>query len=165
MTLSRRRFLGRGWKTFVGILGLEAGWTTWEFLRPRITEGFGAEIKAGAPESLSEGDVQYRSDGRFYLAKVDGEVKALYQRCPHLGCRIPYCETSGRFECPCHGSVFNRKGEYISGPSPRGMDSFPVRIDKDEVVVDTSETLPGPSRGIRTFEDTPGPSCLSEEGA
>ena len=164
MALNRRRFLQRGWKVLVGVLGLEAGWTTWEFLRPRIAAGFGAEIKAGAIESLREGEVTYRSDGRFYLVKIDGQVKALYQRCPHLGCRVPYCKSSGRFECPCHASVFNRKGEYIRGPAPRGMDSFPVRVDDGVVVVDTGTTLSGPSRGVRTYKDDPGPSCLKETG-
>ena len=50
---------------------------------------------------------------------------ALYQKCPHLGCRVPQCVSSQWFECPCHGSQYNRVGEKKGGPAPRGMDHFP----------------------------------------
>ena len=50
----------------------------------------------------------------------------LYQRCVHLGCRVPFCESSKWFECPCHGSKYNGVGEYQLGPAPRGMDRFQV---------------------------------------
>ena len=49
---------------------------------------------------------------------------ALYQRCVHLGCRVPFCQTSQWFECPCHGSKYNRVGEKKAGPAPRGLDRF-----------------------------------------
>ena len=49
---------------------------------------------------------------------------ALYQRCVHLGCRVPWCQTSQWFECPCHGSKYNRVGEKKAGPAPRGLDRF-----------------------------------------
>lgn len=162
MMISRRGFIGRTLSGLVGILGIEALWTTWDFLRPRASEGFGATIPAGAPETITEGSVRYVGDGRFYLVRVDGELQALYQKCPHLGCRVPFCESSGRFECPCHGSVFNRKGEYVRGPSPRGMDSFPVRVEEGVVLVDTGTVVSGPPRGRRTLEEQPGPSCLDE---
>ncbi|MEC8070140.1 MAG: Rieske 2Fe-2S domain-containing protein, partial [Actinomycetota bacterium] len=55
---------------------------------------------------------------------LDGGVIALYQKCPHLGCRVPECVTSQWFECPCHGSQYNRVGEKRGGPAPRGMDRF-----------------------------------------
>lgn len=163
MRIGRRTFLTRGWKLLVGLLGIEAVWTTWDFLRPRVSKGFGAAISAGSASKFLEGDVEYFSDGRFYMARADGELRALYQKCPHLGCRVPFCESSGRFECPCHGSVFNRKGEYIHGPAPRGMDSFPVREESGEIVVDTGRVVPGPPRGVRTLKETPGPSCLGRE--
>ena len=52
-------------------------------------------------------------------------IVALYQKCPHLGCRVPECASSQWFECPCHGSQYNRVGEKKAGPAPRGMDRFP----------------------------------------
>ncbi len=42
---------------------------------------------------------------------------ALYQKCPHLGCRVPSCNSSQWFECPCHGSQVQpgRREEGRSG--------------------------------------------------
>ena len=66
----------------------------------------------------------------------------LYQRCVHLGCRVPYCGSSKWFECPCHGSKYNGAGEYKLGPAPRGMDRFKLEITDGNVVVDTSRGDP-----------------------
>ena len=41
---------------------------------------------------------------------------ASYQKCPHLGCRVPQCTSSQWFECGCHGSQYNRVGEKKGGP-------------------------------------------------
>ena len=34
------------------------------------------------------------------LAGMEAGLVALYQKCPHLGCRVPNCATSQWFECP-----------------------------------------------------------------
>ena len=74
----------------------------------------------------------------MYVVNANDYLFALSQKCPHLGCHVPYCESSGRFECPCHGSIYDLAGEYITGPAPRGMDRYEVTLDGDNVVVDTS---------------------------
>ena len=55
-------------------------------------------------------------------------VVALYQKCVHLGCRVPQCDTSQWFECPCHGSQYNQVGEKKGGPAPRGLDRFAIEV-------------------------------------
>ena len=75
---------------------------------------------------------------------------ALYQKCPHLGCRVPWCQTSQWFECPCHGSKYNRVGEKRGGPAPRGMDRFALEVAGGDVIVDTSIPIPGPPIGTDT---------------
>ncbi len=76
---------------------------------------------------------------------------------------MPFCESSGRFECPCHGSIFDLAGEYIKGPSPRGMDRYEVSLDGEELVVDTAKLIRGPDRDVQAFLTPPrGPSCLEE---
>ncbi len=47
--------------------------------------------------------------------------------CPHLGCRYAYNDQSGKFACPCHGSVYTTVGEHIAGPAQRGLDPLPLR--------------------------------------
>ncbi|HZD04896.1 MAG TPA: Rieske 2Fe-2S domain-containing protein [Longimicrobiales bacterium] len=161
--VDRRRFLGWTWKALAAGLAVEAGWTTYDVLVPRPAGGFGGEIEAGSEVAFPEGEVRYFPEGRMYVTRVDGELVALFQKCPHLGCRVPFCDSSGRFECPCHGSVFNRKGEYLAGPAPRGMDSFPIRIQDGEVLVDTGEVVEGPPQGELTLDEpAAGPSCLGE---
>ena len=159
--MDRRRFLGWTWRALAVGLAAEAGWTTYDLLVPRPTGGFGGVVEAGAEGAFPEGDVRYFPAGRFYVTRVQGDLVALYQKCTHLGCRVPYCESSGRFECPCHGSVFNRRGEYLDGPAPRGMDAFPLRVENGKVLVDTGIVHEGPPKGVLTFRDEPGgPSCL-----
>jgi cytochrome b6-f complex iron-sulfur subunit len=161
--VDRRTLLGNTWKGLAGLLAVAGGWTTWDFIRPRMSGGFGAEVAAGSVEGYREGEVRYMAPGRMYVVNVGGRPHALFQKCPHLGCRVPFCESSGRFECPCHASIFNRLGEYISGPSPRGMDAFPVRVVEGDIVVDTGTVIEGPPRGRRTFDEGEvGPSCLSQ---
>ena len=61
---------------------------------------------------------------------MEAGYTALYQKCVHLGCRVPECKTSQWFECQCHGSQYNRNGEKKGGPAPRGLDRFPLTVDE-----------------------------------
>ena len=73
-------------------------------------------------------------------AKVDSEpgdqfnrVIAISTRCMHLGCPVRYIEASERFICPCHGGVYNFKGERTGGPPVRPLDRFFTRIRGNRV--------------------------------
>ena len=65
-------------------------------------------------------------------------VRALYQRCPHLGCKPNPCIKNFWLECPCHGSRYDRLGHKAAGPqygpAPRSMDRFGVTVDGDGVL-------------------------------
>lgn len=159
----RRTVLRWTWRGLVAGLVVDGAWTAYDVLVPRVEGGFGGAVAAGAEGGFPEGEVRYFPEGRFYLTRIDGELMALYQKCPHLGCRVPYCESSGRFECPCHGSIFTRRGEYVAGPAPRGMDQFPLRVEDRAVVVDTAEVIEGPPIGELTMDpEGDGPSCLGD---
>lgn len=76
-------------------------------------------------------------------------VRALSQRCPHLGCRPNPCLEDFWLRCPCHQSRYDRLGIKVAGdlygPAPRGMDRFAVRVDRDGVLfIDTSRVTLGP---------------------
>ena len=100
-------------------------------------------------ESLAKAEAIYASQAPVFAGMSSGIV-ALYQKCPHLGCRVPTCATSQWFECPCHGSQLNRVGEKKGGPAPRGMDRFAVSINNGSVVIDTGAVFGGPSIGTNT---------------
>ncbi len=62
---------------------------------------------------------------------------ALYQRCVHLGCTVPFRDDCVSFKCPCHGSHYNVNGEYLDGPAPRSLDRFALSFNGEDVIVDT----------------------------
>jgi len=95
---------------------------------------------------------------------LDGGIIALYQKCPHLGCRVPECGTSQWFECPCHGSQYNQVGEKRGGPAPRGMDRFAMAIGSDgSLTVDTGTIIQGPAIGTNTTgQEAEGPNCIGQ---
>lgn len=95
---------------------------------------------------------------------LSGGIVALYQKCPHLGCRVPNCVTSQWFECPCHGSKYNQVGEKRGGPAPRGMDRFATEVGADgSLTVDTGTIIQGPPIGTNTTgQEAEGPACIGQ---
>ncbi len=163
MPTSRRDFLRRGWKVGGGLLAIAAGWTGYESLRPLASAASGATIDLGSPSTYPAESATYLSQGRLFVANTGTEIFALSQKCPHLGCRVPFCDSSGQFECPCHGSKYNIGGEWIEGPAPRGMDRFALTVNPGTgtLVADTSKVIAGPGRGAKRFtRPAKGPSCL-----
>ena len=103
-------------------------------------------------------------DGLPVVASPTGDgvgLTALWQRCVHLGCRVPSCEASQGFECPCHGSKYNFHGEYEDGPAPRNLDRFEVAVDGDgNLVINTGAIFSTPRAKNKTIAYPQGPSCL-----
>ena len=183
--VTRRQFFNRGITAFfaLGLAGF--GTTTIAFLWPTLSGGFGSKIKAGKLDDILRNIADsktpfYVPEGRFYvvpypdtalkkaeeaytgavLEGMQGGVAALYQKCVHLGCRVPWCKSSQWFECPCHGSKYNRVGEKKAGPAPRGLDRFGVAVEGGVVVVDTGALSQGPPIGTNTTgQEAEGPFC------
>lgn len=65
---------------------------------------------------------------------LDG-TEVLTAVCPHLGCEVPWNASENKFMCPCHGSEFAPDGSLIRGPALRGMDTLPVKTEKDDLMV------------------------------
>ena len=95
------------------------------------------EVRAGRVDEFDVGSISYFRESRFYLVRLEEGFLALYRKCPHLGCVVPWNQEINHFNCTCHTSLFTTRGEVVSGPAPRPMDLFPVRIENDEVFVDT----------------------------
>jgi Rieske Fe-S protein len=161
MASTRREFLRNAWKIGAGLLGAAATWTTWEALRPLSARVVAAKINLGDARNFTKDSATYVPEGRMYVVNANGQYFALSQKCPHLGCRIPFCDSSGRFECACHGSIYNLAGEYEKGPAPRGMDRYALTVDGTALVVDTGALTNGPDRGTHQFNlPSKGPSCI-----
>ena len=140
-SLNRRQFLGLVWTGSITLFVGQAAVAALNFIQPRATSGFGGSVVAGKLAEFTVNSVNRISAGRFYLIRDENGVMALWQKCTHLGCAIPWVEAEGQFHCPCHGSLYNRHGEVIGGPAPRPMDRFPVNVENGDVVVDTSKPI------------------------
>lgn len=70
------------------------------------------------------------------IKKSASDVTVLSIICPHLGCRTSWDNTSDHFTCPCHGSVFSKDGNVLSGPSPRALDTLPSKVDNGDLYVE-----------------------------
>ena len=156
------------------------------FLWPSVSGGFGGKVKAGKMKDILDTIAEkkepfYVPEARSYLNPYPAEalpkakavyaesvlpgleagLVAIFQKCVHLGCRVPWCQTSQWFECPCHGSKYNRVGEKKGGPAPRGLDQFPVEVSGGEVTINTGIVVQGPAIGTNTTgQEAEGPNCV-----
>lgn len=185
--VNRRQFLNR---SIIGafILGLSGfGASLLAFLWPSAGGGFGSKIGVGKLADVelaiqNGGGFAYYPEGRMWitpyptaaldkakaiysppeLAGMEAGVIALYQKCVHLGCRVPECATSKWFECGCHGSYYNQVGEKKAGPAPRGLDRFAMSVSGGSLTVDTGVIIQGPPIGTNTTgQEAEGPHCVS----
>ena len=140
---SRRTLLR--WAT-VGALAVGSAQASLVFVRffwPNKTDASGAEIVATRLGALPpvDGEPLRHQAGRFYLIHNPEGLLAFSWTCTHLGCTVPWNTAEGQFHCPCHESQFNRRGEVVYGPATRPLDLLPIRIDGDQVVVDTGTII------------------------
>jgi cytochrome b6-f complex iron-sulfur subunit len=184
--VTRRQFLNRGLLTAVGFSIAGFAPAMLAFLWPFGSTGFGGKFPVGTvPDIISYIQTNrkpfYQPQARTYLVQypasalpnakkvykpaiysgMEKGLVALYQRCVHLGCRVPFCDSSQWFECPCHGSKYNRVGEKRGGPAPRGLDRFVLEVSGGNIVVDTGNLVLGPPIGTNTINQSPeGPLCV-----
>ena len=141
--INRREFLVVGLAFSMAALVGQAGLALFQFFKPRIKPGaFGGVVVAGQVDEFEPGTVSHIRGGRCYITRLeDGGFLALWHRCTHLGCTVPWRQEEDRFNCPCHSSIFDAVGNVESGPAPRPMDLFPIEIIDDEVIIDTGSPV------------------------
>ena len=191
--VNRRQFLNRATVTLMtaGLASFAAAGFV-AYLWPTAAPVFGGKVNVGKIDDIlstirSNSGFFYSSSARSYLTVYPSEalpkakgvkeyapilsglesgLMASYQKCPHLGCRVPQCNSSQWFECPCHGSQYNRVGEKKSGPAPRGMDHFAVSVGgSGDVIIDTSTVFTGAPIGVNTSgQEAEGPHCITGGG-
>ena len=181
--VSRRQFFNRAIGAIFGLfLGLQGVYYL-AFFWPKLSGGFGTDVDAGALEDLAAQTVNpdgsvvpvFVPEARAYVVPAPDDLSdqfdgrevaaggfmALFQRCVHLGCRVPWCATSIGFECPCHGSKYNSVGEYFAGPAPRNLDRFVVEVrDGDRLIVRTGTIIETPRASRASVQYPQGPSCI-----
>lgn len=142
-------------------------------LKPK---GFGGLVTVVPSRVPKAGEDPVRiPEGKFWLANLQGNqgdvlqvggtggILALWWKCPHLGCTIPWRPdfqgaavnfpgVTGWFRCPCHGSTYSRAGIRVFGPAPRPMDTMEVTVNGDgSLSVNTGKiTFGGPDNPLRS---------------
>jgi cytochrome b6-f complex iron-sulfur subunit len=185
--VTRRQFFNRAitgtFGAFLGFFGLYS----LAFLWPKLSGGFGADINAGPVTDLasqltpSDGGILplFVPEARAYIVPAPlelsdefvgknveaGGLMALFQRCVHLGCRVPWCGPSQGFECPCHGSKYNSIGEYFAGPAPRNLDRLEVLLDGNNFIIKTGSIIQTPRAPVLSVAFPQGPSCIGVTAA
>jgi glycine/D-amino acid oxidase-like deaminating enzyme/nitrite reductase/ring-hydroxylating ferredoxin subunit len=54
----------------------------------------------------------------------DGEIYAVKPVCSHLGCEVSFNNLDKTWDCPCHGSRYTYKGEYLYEPTVNGLGKY-----------------------------------------
>lgn len=137
--LTRRQVLRSGLAGTVGLLAAQALVGGGIMLWPARAEGFGTRLLAPVTaDQLAVGGPPVRvRAGKFYLVRVPAGVMALYWKCAHLGCTVPWNQDEGVFHCPCHNSRYALTGELVGGPAPRPLDIMAVELEGRNIWVDT----------------------------
>jgi cytochrome b6-f complex iron-sulfur subunit len=186
--ITRRQFFNRGILAGIGVGVAGFGAASLAFIWPVAgPSSFGGKIDVGSLNDIDDTIAKkipfYNAAAKTYVqpypkADVANAKKitaytpaiikgmeegyvALYQKCVHLGCRVPWCDTSQWFECPCHGSKYNRVGEKRGGPAPRGLDHFAITVGGGSMTVDTGNIVTGPPVGTDTTgQSAEGAPCV-----
>jgi cytochrome b6-f complex iron-sulfur subunit len=186
--VSRRQFFNRATISLMGAgIGTFSAAAFVAFLWPTKTGGFGGKVPVGRFDDIISGirtgqGFFYAPEARAWITTYPADaipkaeaiyderllvgmrrgLIAQYQKCPHLGCRVPQCVSSQWFECGCHGSQYNQVGEKKGGPAPRGMDHFPLEFSAaNDVTVDTGQIVDGMPIGTNTTgQEAEGPHCV-----
>lgn len=86
----------------------------------------GAVIKFGAKPAI-------------VLRAPDGQFRAFSAVCTHLDCTVQYRPDTSQIWCACHGGTYDLSGNVVSGPPPRPLETFVVKLrgepGREDVVV------------------------------
>lgn len=155
-----RRHSRRSFLRVSAFASLNLGLAAWlgsflGFFNLRHPTGFGGVVTVAKARIPKVGDDPVRiSEGKFWLVNLQGAqgdvlgiggaggLMALYWKCPHLGCSVPWIAAfqgaqvnfpgvNGWFRCPCHGSTYSRAGIRVFGPAPRPMDTMELALNAD----------------------------------
>jgi Rieske Fe-S protein len=134
LTPSRANFMILVFTAIFGFISLGYIGAVIAYLIPR--KGAGSRPQDLGPVSQLRfasgvaGPFTYDATGRgdaqgVYAVQLGHDTSAvnlvLEQTCTHLGCPVAWTPASNTFNCPCHGSVFDKKGERTEGPAPKPL--------------------------------------------
>jgi nitrite reductase/ring-hydroxylating ferredoxin subunit len=108
-------------------------------LIPKISPS-GKKIKLGKMGSFPLNTYTYLPEHKIFIYRDHSGLKAISAVCTHLGCTLEKNETG--FQCPCHGSFFNTRGNVISGAASKDLPWYRLYRSADgQIMVDLAGTV------------------------
>jgi cytochrome b6-f complex iron-sulfur subunit len=129
--MKRRDFLNKvaiGTASGVGVISIAAVITE---IIPPATESFSL-LKIGRIDDFPINEFSFIPEKKIYFYRSRSHLRILSAVCTHLGCTINKSENG--FDCPCHGSHFDKTGRATSGPASRSLDRLKVSVDRQGLV-------------------------------
>jgi Rieske Fe-S protein len=151
-SITRRKFLSIATWAIGGFIGVSMAIPAVAFLigpvlqRKKSQEwipfGSTAKIELGTP-TLFKATIQRQSgwivndeEISAYVLTEDGRnFVAMSNICTHLGCRVRWINERNQFFCPCHNGVFNKEGQVVSGPPPRPLDRYEIKVENEQLLI------------------------------
>lgn len=107
-----------------------------------IQLGSTAKIEVGVP-TLFKVNIQRQTGwvtneeelSAYVLTEDAREFVAMSNVCTHLGCRVRWIADKQGFYCPCHNGVFAKDGTVISGPPPRPLTRYEVKVENGQLFI------------------------------
>lgn len=134
---NRREFLQKvlavlGLTTLVSFL-----YPFYKYFSPRTGEG-GAKQLVLSKKDIPPGeakDIVFNNTPGVLINRPDKGFIALSRVCTHLGCLVDYQKDKKRFLCPCHAGTYDLSGNVISGPPPKPLPQFPLKVVGDSIII------------------------------
>lgn len=140
-TLPRRKFLKYGLGSLGGVLGISYLGTIGRFLAPPVA-GSDPLMQVGSTSDFAPQSpklVAYKGggveQGVYVINMGDGSWLALDFHCTHLQCAVNWLDATKSFACPCHGGIYDIRGNVKGGPPPRSLHKRVIQIQGDSVMI------------------------------
>jgi len=139
MLIDRRKFLN----TLLGLGGiggiLSVFYPVFSYLiPPKSSEPKVNSVKAGMNSAFPANSSKIIKFGRkpvILIKTEDNQYKALSASCTHLDCIVQYKQDTKQIWCACHNGTYDLNGRNLSGPPPKPLEEYDVKIVKDEIII------------------------------
>jgi cytochrome b6-f complex iron-sulfur subunit len=89
-----------------------------------------SEIPVGEAKEIPFGGVP-----AIIINRPDKGFIVFSRVCSHLGCLVDYNKTQNNIFCPCHGAIFDLEGNVVSGPPPKPLQRFPLKVEGESILI------------------------------
>jgi cytochrome b6-f complex iron-sulfur subunit len=140
---TRRSFVGYAIGGMCAAYAAAIGYPIYRYLNSPVEKSVSLsnvrEVDLQGAEKLPAGSVmlfKFGADPAMLIHHVNGEWVAFDSVCTHLGCTVQYHPEEQLIKCACHGGQYDpHTGQNISGPPPKPLTKFKVKVLKATVTV------------------------------